>query len=153
MGKWSIGAADAAERVARCETPLLARRRGETRISDDVAGSKDVWHRGAEVRVYRDTSTIVGGESGVLKRQRLRRANASHREERHVGDDALARLELEHGTRRRAVVHGHSLDRFAEAEVRVPFPHLMYQLVHDLGVHELERPVAPIDHRDLDAEG
>jgi hypothetical protein len=28
----------------------------------------------------------------------------------------------------------------------------MYELVHDLGVHELERPVAAVDHRDLDAE-
>src|SRR6266436_7099173 len=29
----------------------------------------------------------------------------------------------------------------------------MYQLVNDLGVYELERPVAAVDHRNLDAEG
>src|SRR6266404_1243861 len=93
-----------AERVTGGETPLLARRRRETRIADDIARGEDVWHRGAELRVNRDAPPIVGGESGVLESQPLRRAGASHREESHVGDNALARLELQHRTRWRAVV-------------------------------------------------
>src|ERR1700719_3876589 len=52
-----------AERVTGGESPLLTRRRGETRIPDHIAGSEDVRHRGAELRVHRDPSPIVRGES------------------------------------------------------------------------------------------
>ena len=44
------------------------------------------------------------------------------------------------------------LDGLAEAELDVPLAHLVNQLVDDLGVDELERPVALVDDRDFHAE-
>ena len=43
-------------------------------------------------------------------------------------------------------------DRFAEAERDVAIAHLVDQLVDDLVVEELERPLAPLDERDPHAE-
>ena len=42
-------------------------------------------------------------------------------------------------------------DRLAEAESDVAIAHLVHQLVDDLAVEELERPLALLDDRDLDA--
>src|SRR6185436_776669 len=43
-------------------------------------------------------------------------------------------------------------DRFAKTEIHVALSHLMDQLVDDLGVDELEGPVAAVDHRHLHAK-
>ena len=43
-------------------------------------------------------------------------------------------------------------DGLAEAELHVALSHLVNQLVDDLGVDELERSVALVDDRHLDAE-
>ena len=97
-------------------------------------------------------TAVVGREAGVLERERVGRAGASDREQRHVGDDALARLEQQHGASRRPLVTSQALDRLTEAKIHIPLSHLVNQLVDDLGVDELERPIAAIDDRDLDAE-
>ena len=78
--------------------------------------------------------------------QRVGRADAAHREERHVGDDALARLELQHGALRRARRAPSTRSTASpKRKCHVPLPHLVDQLVDDLGVEELERPVAAVD--------
>ena len=92
------------------------------------------------------------GNAGVLEREDVRRADAADREERHIGDDALARFERQHRAARRSVADLELLHGFAKSELDVPLSHLVNQLVDDLGVDELERPVAPVDDRDLDAE-
>ena len=112
----AIGRGRRAERMAGREPSLLARRRGEARIADDVAGREDVRHARAELRVDGDAAAIVGREPGVLELERCRRADASDGEERHVGDDALARLELEHRARGGPLVRSRQrLDRLAAA--------------------------------------
>ena len=78
--------------------------------------------------------------------------HAAGREQHHVGGDPLAGLEDEHGPARRAVGDGQGLHRLAEAEGDVPAAHLVEQLVDDLAVEELERPLPPLDERDGHAE-
>ena len=51
-----------------------------------------------------------------------------------------------------AIVERERLDRLAQAERDVAVAHLVDQLVDDLAVEELERPLAPLDDGDLDAE-
>ena len=77
--------------------------------------------------------------------------DAAGGEEHHVGDDALAGLEGE-APPSSAGLSAISMDSTASPNRNVTFraAHLVEQLVHDLAVEELERPVAPLDqgHRD-----
>ena len=114
-----------AERVTRGEPPLFARRRGQTRIADHVARREDVRNRGAELGVDGDSAAIVGCYARILQRERVRRAGAPDGEQRHVGDDPLARLEAQHGTTRRTVVDLERFDGLAETKRDVPLSHLV----------------------------
>ena len=112
---------------------------------------------GTEVRkllVHGDAAALVGGEA--RRRSRLRavgRGDAAGREQHHVGDDALARLEVQHRLARR-LRRPPSTDSTAspKRKVTLRLAHLVDQLVDDLAVEELERPLAPLDQRHGDAE-
>jgi hypothetical protein len=79
--------------------------------------------------------------------------DAAGRVEHHVGDEALAGLEVQDGLARRAVGHLDRLHGLAEAERDVARAHLVEQLVDDLAVEELEGPLPPLDQRHRHAEG
>jgi hypothetical protein len=111
-----------------------------------------VRHRGAELGVDGQPAAVVGDEPGRGEVQLVGRAGPPRREEDKVANDPLARLEEEYAPPRRAVRHLEALHRLAESEGDVALPHLVDELVHELPVREVEDPVSPLDHGDLDPE-
>ena len=86
---------------------------------------------------------------------RLRRSVARHasgREQDHVGHDALAGLQQQHGPRGRARLHRDRGHRLTQPEGDVAAAHLVQQLVHDLAVEELQRPFTALDQGHRHAE-
>src|SRR5262245_33070598 len=94
-----------AEHVTRGKPTLLCagcRKGGET---NDVARREDVRDRRAKVIIDGQTTTLIAGESRRREIEAVRGTDASGREQNHVGDDALSRLELQDTLRMRTVDH------------------------------------------------
>ena len=156
MGKCAaIGPAVDAERRAGGQAPLLGRGRGEARVADHVARREDVGHRGAEVRVHLQPPALVGLEArGPAGSGRSVAARRPAEKRTESGDDALARLEVRTAFARRAFRERRSCSTASPRRKRdVAVAHLVDQLVHDLAVEELERPVPPLDQGDRAPRG
>ena len=120
-------------------------------IADHVAGREDVRHRRAELASTAMRPAIVGGEAR-RPRGSARRSRRARPTEKSTMSATMRLPDSRSTARRGARGPSRQLDRrhrLAEAESDVPLPHLVDQLVHDLGVDELERPVAPLDQRHL----
>ena len=118
IGKWgAIGPGGDAERVAGGEAPLLARRGGEARVADHVAGGEDVRHRGAELRVHREPAALVGREPGRREVERLG-ARRSRPAENSTRSETirLPDSRLQHRPPRRALGDLDRVHRLAEPE-------------------------------------
>ena len=75
------------------------------------------------------------------------------REQDHVGDDVLARLELDEALGLGHLHHLQVIHRLAAAKGDVRLAQLVDQLVDDLMVDELQGPGAPVDDRHLHPQG
>ena len=154
-GKWdAMAPAVDAEGVTGGEPPLLRRRRGEARIADDVARGKDVRHGGAELG--RRPSAGRGRRRRARPRARFSCVGRADRARPRRGPCRRRSACRTRGSRtpRRGGPSDTSNRSTASPKRNVTLRLRIWcdELVDDLAVEELERPVAPLDQRDLDAE-
>ena len=140
------------EGLARGQPALLRGRGRETRISDDVAGREDVRHRRPEGVVDLEPTAVVRRQARRREIEALGRRQPTGREEDGIGHQSLAGLEVEDRAQGRALGHGERLHAFTEPEGDVALAELVHQLVDDLAIEELERPLAALDQGHLHAD-
>ena len=142
-----------AEGLARGQTALLRGRRRETRIADDVAGGEDVRHRGPKRVIDLEPAAVIGRQARGREIEALGGRQPAGREQHRVGHEPLAGLEVEHRAQWRVLGDGQRLHGFAEPERDVALAELVHELVDDLAVEELERPIAALDQGHLHPDG
>ena len=109
-------------------------------------------HPCAKRLVDLQTPPVVRLQSCAAQAQRARGGDAPGREEHDVGREAFARLEANDRPPGRPVRDLDRLDRLAQAKRHVAMPHLVDELLDNLAVQELERPLPLLDERDGNAQ-
>ena len=141
-----------AEGVTGGEPALLGRGGSKARIADDVACCEDVGDPRPEFAVDLEPPALVRFQADGVEVQVVGGAQTAHREEHEIRHDPLARLEQGHRPPAFAVGDLQTTDGLAEPKRHVAGAHLVHELVDDLTVEELERPVTLVHQDDGRAE-